>query len=135
MSKLAESHVEQIKAMRTEGKTYADIIAFFQTTYGIKIYAAQILKAAGATRPAEQEAVKDAPVIRAKHYRKRKKRLEKSLVVAEPENDVKAIVILVNAIKAKYNSVFKYLRAELMRSRAEVCEMLAGAGIKDEEDA
>ena len=46
MARLGEAHIEQIKAMRADGKTLADIKTFFKTTYDMNLWDAQICKIA-----------------------------------------------------------------------------------------
>jgi len=42
MKKLTEAHIEQIKNMSVDGKTYAEIREFFQDTYKIKLWDSEI---------------------------------------------------------------------------------------------
>jgi hypothetical protein len=46
MAKLTDAQCEQIRIMRKEGKTYQEITDFFKTTYGVKLNAVNISKAA-----------------------------------------------------------------------------------------
>jgi hypothetical protein len=63
MGKLTEAHIEQIRNMRADGKTYAEIQEFFQATYDIKIWTNEIAKA-----------LKGAPRKKRPYHRRGKKR-------------------------------------------------------------
>jgi len=125
MARLGEAHIEQIKTMRAEGKTLAEIKDFFKKTYQMKLYDGKIIEIA----PKAKRVGK--PEKRA--YHKHEKEQGGGEGAAGPEQMIKDIVTLLEEIKNGYAHVFKHLRAELIRSRAEVCAMLTGAGIEPPE--
>jgi len=126
MTRLAEAHVEQIKTLRAEGKTAPEIVKTMEQTYpGVKFapyHVYSVIK-------------KDKKVMgggEAKVKRQYKKRADKitDAGVSDPGKVVKDIVALLAEVNAGYGRVFAYLRTELIKSRAEVCLMLTGAGLE-----
>lgn len=54
MPKLTEGHIEQIRSMRKDGKTYQEIRDFFKETYKIKLYDSYIAAIAKGSNTTKQ---------------------------------------------------------------------------------
>lgn len=106
--------------MRTEGKSIREIVEYLEKTYKIKTYAGAVAKAVGDVK-------KNMVATEVKRPSRKYKTI--SADVASTDNMIKDIVTLLAEIKSGYGQVFKFLRTELIKSRAEVCLMLTGAGI------
>jgi len=124
MAKLGEAHIEQAKVMRSEGKSIREIKEYLNTTYNAQFTDYNV---SSAIKDKEGGEVEKLTAKAKRPYKKRK-------VVAQPDvasddRVVKDILALVAEIHAGYKLVFKHLRTELIRSRAEVCAMLTGAGL------
>ena len=129
MSKLADAHIEQAKTLRAEGMSVPDIAAKLTELYSVDIKPWQIYAALKGEKPAKRKYTRKPKAAKRKYTRKPKAAKPE---VAVQDNIVKEIVSLLGEIQEGYKKVFKHLRTELLRSRAEVCEMLAGAGIPAE---
>ena len=120
MVRLGEAHIEQIKVLLGEGRPVSEIVEVMAKTYpGVKFAAHQIYYV---KKEMKKEGRPGNKVKR--HYHKR-------MVVEElgADRTIKDIITLLSEIQNGYKSVFKHLRSELIRSRAEVCMMLTGAGL------
>lgn len=132
MSKLSESHESHIKALRKEGKKPAEIVELLRKTYpGVKFTIAQVY-AVKNDPPSEDEVLRshDDEVKPKRAYKKRAPKAASSPAIeTSPDQAIRDITTLLAEIQNGYKLVFKHLRAELLRSRAEVNAMLTGAGI------
>ena len=122
MARLADAHKEQIKSLLAEGKSVKEIVETMDKTYpGVSFYPSQVYyvkkEMKGESAPAQK--VK-------RHYKKRA-----AVEDIGADRTIKDIIALLSEIQNGYKSVFSYLRKELIRSRAEVCMMLTGAGLPE----
>lgn len=119
MQRLSDAHKEQILSMNKDGKKADEIRAYLKTTYGIAV-----------TRSGVYYTIR---VAGAKSARPAAKPGKAKKAVAEDRggdvNIVEEVVKLIRQINEGYKSVFKFLRAELIKSRGEVHAIMRGAGI------
>ena len=127
MARLADAHREQIKVLLKEGKVVKEILEIMDRTYsGVSFVPSQIYYV-------KKEIKTDSQAVDPSVVGKKKRKYTKKKAAAEGENSeiIKEIVTLLSEVQDGYKSVFKYLRSELIRSRGEVCKMLAGAGLPE----
>jgi hypothetical protein len=123
MARMADAHVEQIKMLLTEGKAVKEIVEIMDKTYpGVSFVPSQIYYVKKAMKVSGDPSVKVK-----KHYKKRAAATEE----IGADRTIKDIIALLSEIQSGYKSVFAHLRKELIRSRAEVCMMLTGAGLPE----
>jgi len=142
-TKLTPAQEEQIVKMDRDGSPADEIIAFFRTTYQITIDKKKIsnikqkMKAKAEAAAAEFRGGGSTKSNKKKYA---KRITKKQSVVADDEPvDVAELAVLLQEIDAGYKKLLshfkdtlKNLRAELMKSKAQVNDMLTGAGIKEE---
>lgn len=111
---------QQLKDMIAAGKTNKEIKDFFITTYNYRVPAWKLtyLRGKDKAKPSASPRLK-------RPYNK--KGISPSL---EGDIDIKELVTLLQQIDTGYKSVLKHIRAELIKSRAQVHDMMRGAGIE-----
>lgn len=124
MARLGEAHIEQAKVLKAEGKSAREIAEVLSTTYSIKISQWDVYAALGKGK----KAVADPQVKKNRAYLK--KIAVKATPIPTTKSDINDIIALLGEIDKGYKQVFAFLRTELIKSRAEVYQMLKGAGIE-----
>jgi hypothetical protein len=123
---LTDAHNEQLMLMLKDGKNFSEITEHFKTAYQISLpyhrfaYAKQKLDKGGAA------SFSPGPDKKKRNYKR------KDNVAAPGENIVKEIVTMLADIHSGYDKIFKHLRLELIKSRAQVYDMMKGAEIESE---
>lgn len=121
--KLLPAQEDQIRSMRKDGRSPQEIVDFFKNTYQIEIPLWKISYIVGKV-PKSAEA-KSNPVKRAYHKKSKDTDVEVRL------DD---LVKILQQIDGGYKSLLRKIRSELIKSRAEVYDMMKGAGIEVEDD-
>lgn len=133
MPKLSEAHEAHIKSLRKEGKKPAEIVDILRKTYPDVSFTRSQIYAVKNDAPSEDEVLHSEEVA-TKPKRAYKKREPKAVAAKPqeitPDQAIRDITTLLAEIQNGYKLVFKHLRVELIKSRAEVCAMLTGAGIE-----
>lgn len=123
MAKLGDQHIERARKLRQEGKSIREIVEDvedLEKTFGIKTYAAAVTKVVADVK--KEKGSKKAK--RAYH-----KGGPKDVDEASLDRMMKDIQILLKEVPEGYKKVIRHVRVELIKSRAEVYQMLTGAGI------
>lgn len=135
--KLTEEQEEQIRAMSKDGKRNKEIIDHFKTAYNIGLNSSRVCYICYGRKGKGTASAENPRRAKAQHkYISKKKRLaEKAQDTGEV--DIKELIVLLQEIDTGYKKLLEYfkntlknLRGELVRSRAEVHEMMKGAGIE-----
>lgn len=132
-NKLTPEQEEQIVSMRKEGKPIEEVQAFFKSNYSIELPAWKIHYCVGKARKGGV-ASDEKPRRNAAQRKYSKKRKGAEDPEAEAVAIFKEIRQLIGQIDNGYIIVFKALRGDLIKSRAQVHEMMKGAGVEIPED-
>lgn len=148
---LTPGQKEQIYKMSNDGKSKEEIVDFFKRTYQVKLEPWKISyikrqvekNLRGGTRMGGGVATRALKKREAKRLAKLAKKAAAS-AAPEPDNDdvdIQELTSLLQQIDAAYKKlmahykgIFKQLRADLIKSRAEVFEVLRGAGLEVPEE-
>lgn len=142
--RLELAHEEQIRKMRLEDKKEPqEIVDFFKTAYKIKLPLWKIGYICKKAKPQGGVATKE----KSRRNAAQRKYITKKRLAAAPalddegDVDVQELVALLTQIDAGYKKLLahfkatlKQLRSELVKSRAQVQEMIKGAGIEVPEE-
>lgn len=129
MAKLAltPAQEEQLANMVKDKKDNGEIKAFFKDNYQVDLPGWKMAYAR------EKAFGKTASSGNKRQYHKKSKEVTTSSNVPGG-NIVQEIVKLLSDIHSGYDKIFKHLRLELIKSRAQVYDMIKGAGIKEDEE-
>ena len=129
MVRLSEAHIEQIKKLRSEGNTAPKIVEIMNATYpGVKFAPHHVYSVIKKEKKTARAGV--VPKVK-RQYKKHavkapSKVISGSVDIAQLAKDIGGLMA---EIMELYGHLLKHFRGELLRSRAEVAQVLSGAGV------